>query len=235
MKKCWKVFWGLVLIVMAVLLVLDACGLLLTFKSVFGELSLLAIAGGVLLTAYLVMSLIRGRLIRILFLLMLLFMLFEKNIAYMLGLPNENIINNWLLLFAVVTVAIGIKMIFPKRRHRGHGIHFSLGGGNAGGNLGHSVVYVDSAELRPDRIENNLGSCMVYFENPDAYRGDETLTVENNLGSLVLHVPESWDVKMKIESNLGSVDSPKGTHGDRVLYVCGENNLGSISVKFVKG
>ena len=234
MKKGWKIFWGLVLILMAVLLVLDACGILLSFKSIFGELSLFAIIGGVLLVAYLLLSLIKGHFVRILFLLMVLFMIFEKNIAHFLKLPNENenIINNWLLLFSVTLVAIGIRMIFPER-HRGNGVHFSSHGSKAGGNLGQSTVYVDCETFKPDVIENNLGSCLVYFENPDAYKGDGTLVVENNLGSLTLHVPEGWDVRMEIENNLGSAYAPK-EGGEKVLYVRGENNLGSISVKRVK-
>ena len=232
MKKGWKIFWGLVLILMAVLLVLDACGILLSFKSIFGELSLFAIIGGVLLVAYLLLSLIKGHFVRILFLLMVLFMIFEKNIAHFLKLPNENIINNWLLFFSVTLVAIGIRMIFPGR-HRGNGVHFSSHGSKAEGNFGRSTVYVDCAAFQPDVIENNFGSCLIYFENPDAYEGGGTLTLENNFGSLTLHVPEGWNVRMEIENNLGSAYAPKDS-GEKVLYVRGENNLGSVSVKRVK-
>ena len=233
MKKGWKVFWGIALILIAVLLVLDACGVLVSFQGIFGELSPLAIGGGVMLLAYIVMSLIKGRVVFVLYLLAALFLLFEKNIARLCGLPSEDIINNWILLLAVTLVAIGITMVLPKRRRHGHGVH-GFDDDHAGGNLGRSTVYVDCETFKPDVIENNLGSCLVYFENPDAYKGDGTLVVENNLGSLTLHVPEGWDVRMEIENNIGSAYTPKDSGGEKVLYVRGENNLGSISVKRVK-
>ena len=44
--------------------------------------------------------------------------LFEKNIAHLCGLRDENIINNWVLFVATLILAIGLKLIIPKHKKK---------------------------------------------------------------------------------------------------------------------
>ena len=236
--KTWKIFWGLGLIFAAVLIILDALGVTTPLISSIGEISVFAIIAGLLLFAFIIARLIKGKISEIFFPLAFIFMLFEKNIAKLAGLEEENIINNWLVMLIALLLSIGFSILFSTKKakihHGNRGGTIEINGNYAESNLGSSTIYVDCDTFTPSCVENSLGSCSVYFENPQNYKGGETLHVENNLGSMVINVPSNWIVKSNIENNLG------GSHVARnddeigpILYIKGENNLGSLTVRYV--
>ena len=233
-----KIIAGLGLILAAVLLVLDALGIIAPIVSVVGEITLFEIVGGLIIIALIIERLIRGKIPSIFLLLAFLFMIFEENIAFVCGLENDNIINNWLVLLVALLLAVGFSILFPSRKRKksrvSHGGTIEINGKRAESNLGSSTIYIDCENFTPSSIENSLGSCSVYFENVESYKGGETLRVENNLGSMVINVPEDWIVKSNSENNLG------GTHADNsedkvgpILHIHGENNLGSLTIRYV--
>ena len=118
--KTWKIFFGVGLILIAVVLVLDALGILAPISSAVGPVSILACVAGLLLLSYTVAKLIKGKISEIFIPLALVFMLFEKNIAFMLGREDENIINNWLILGCAALVSVGFSILFSglKRKNR---------------------------------------------------------------------------------------------------------------------
>ena len=242
--KTWKLFWGFGLILAAVALVLDAFGIFTPFLDQFGGISILALIGGLLLLCFAVSQLISGNIGNFFVPLALIFMIFEKNIAYYfeIGDANGNIINNWLLLLVAIMLGVGFSILFSgikrKRRHR-KGKHIWGFDGerdsiHVKGNIGSTVRYIDCDGFKYEEIENDLGSCTVFFENVDKYEGGGVLSVDNNLGSVVITVPSEWNVIAKIDNSLGSVTVPKPNTNAPTLTVIGENNLGSVVIKTAK-
>ena len=236
--KTWKIFWGLGLILAAILLILDAVGIITPLVSTVGEITFFELIGGLILVALIIERLIHGNISSIFLFLAFLFILFEENIAFICGLENENIINNWLVILVALLLSIGFSILLPSRKrkinHGNCGGTIEINGKNAESNLGTSTIYIDCESFTPSRIENSLGSCSVHFENIESYKGGETLTVENNLGSTVINVPSDWIIKSNIENNLGGSHVPSSD--DKVgpiLYVNGENNLGSLNIRYV--
>ena len=76
---------------------------------------------------------------------------------------------------------------------------------------------------------------MIRFESTDKYTGGGTLHVDNNLGSMVVEVPSSWRFVHNIDNSLGSVaaDFDGGNPDGPLLKIEGDNNLGSLSIKYV--
>lgn len=241
MKNMWKLFWGLAFILVAVALVLDALGVLAPFISAFGEISIWAIIGGVALLCFAISQLISGNIGNFFVPLALIFMIFEKNLAFyfQIGDENQNIINNWLLLLVAVLLGIGFSILFSgvkrrKRRHA-HGREWSIGDNvKIKANIGSSVRYIDCDGFKYEEIENDLGSCTVFFENVDKYESGGVLCVDNSLGSIVITVPEGWNVISRIDNSLGSVIVPKPNFDGPILTITGENNLGSVCIKTAK-
>ncbi len=236
--KFWKIFAGLGLILAAVLLVLDALGIITPIVSVVGEITLFEIVGGLIIIALIIERLIRGKIPSIFLLLAFLFMIFEENIAFVCGITNDNIINNWLVLLVALLLTVGFSILLPSRKRKksrgSHGGNIEINGNSAESNLGSSTIYIDCESFTPSVIENSLGSCSVHFENAESYKGGETLRVENNLGSMVINVPENWIVKSSIENNLGGTHIANGEDkAGPILYIRGENNLGSLTVRYV--
>ncbi len=236
MKNTWKLFWGLGFILVAIALVLDAVGVLAPIASAVGDVSILALLAGFLLLCYAVARLCRGKVGEIFLPLAFIFMLFEKNIAFIFGIGDENgnIINNWLLFLCACMLWIGFSIIFSgikkKNMKKWKGIEIN---GHRSGGMGSSVRYIDCESFNREFVENDLGSCVVFFENTDKYEGGGVLHIDNNLGSLVVNVPEGWNVAVNIDNSLGSVTSPKPCEGGPLLTVKGDNNLGSVVIKRV--
>jgi hypothetical protein len=241
MKKMWKIFWGLGFILVAVAIVLDALGVFAPFVSAFGEISIWAIIGGALLLCFAISQLILGNIGNFFVPIAVIFMIFEENIAHYFGIGDEsgNIINNWLLLLVAVMLGIGFSILFSgirrRKRRRKSGCEWSYGNGvKIRSSIGSSVRYIDCEGFKYEEIENDLGACTIFFENVDKYESGGVLSVENNLGSTVITVPEEWHVVVRIENNLGGVVTPKDNGNGPVLTITGENNLGSVTVKTAK-
>ena len=242
MKKTWKLFWGLGFILAAVILVLDALGIFAPFLSIFGEISIWAIIGGLLLLCFAISQLISGNLGNFFVPVAFIFMIFEKNVACFLNVGDENgnIINNWLLLLVAILLSIGFSILFSgikrKKRHRKHcrEWHYDNDTIRVRGSLGSSVKYIDCEGFKYEEIENDVGSYSVFFENTDKYKGGGVLSIENNVGRTVVTVPEGWNIISKIENNIGSVVLPKPNPDGPTLTIIGENNLGSICIQVAK-
>lgn len=235
--KFTKIFFGILAIVAAVLLILDATDVISPLTSTVGDVSVFAVVLGIMLLSFAISRLIKGKIGEIFFPLAFIFMLFEKNVSVMIGRNGEDLINNWLVLLIALLLSIGFSILFHKKKN--HHIKCCVETNipphsHAGGSLGSSTVYVDSANITPNHIENNLGSCHVYFENPERYAGGATLYVENNLGAMIINIPAAWKINTSIENNLGGVTIPKNDDTERpILYIKGENNLGSLTVRYI--
>ena len=237
--KTWKIFWGVGFILVAVALILDALGVLAGIMSPFGEVSILALLAGLLLLSYAISQLVKGKVGEIFIPLSLIFMLFEKNIASLMGREDTDIINNGLLLGCAALLWIGFSILlsgFRKKKKTFEFIHTidDEGHHHSSTNIGSTVKYINCDGFKYESIENNLGSYNVFFENVDKYEGGGVLEIENNLGSMTINVPSSWTIDMKIENSLGGSKKPNGDGADGpTLKIRGENNLGGVSVKYV--
>ena len=89
--KISKIVLGLVLIAAAVLLILEALGIILPITGMVGEIGFWQAVGGIFLICGIGSLLMSGKFWEIFVPLGFLFMIFEKNIAYICGIENENL------------------------------------------------------------------------------------------------------------------------------------------------
>lgn len=234
--KTWKIFLGLGLVLAAVFLLLDAFGVITPFLGVVGGISVAQVICALFLVAFVVSRVIKLKFYSIFIPLALLFMLFEDNVAFMLGLENDNIIGNWLLFWCAVLLSVGVYILTPKRIKKGkvfklkrsRGAKHSEGGGVS------STTYFDCKDFVEENIRNRLGETAVHFENENEYTGGGVLNVDNKLGETVIYVSSRWNVRVNISSHLGNVEQVG--HGDKegpTLTINGDNALGEVCIKFV--
>jgi len=225
-----KVFWGLIFILSALLIVFDALGTGLGFLD---GIPVIKIVLGVLLLSWTISELVKLRISGIFFPLAFVFMLFESNIAKYLQLENENIISNWLLLLAATLLSAGFAILFPG----GNGISVSFndsGSSHKKKVMGSYTRYIDCTNFQDDDIEVNMSSCEVFFENVENYENGGRIDLDNNMGSIILHVPAEWHVICDIDNHLGSVRMPSsGNTAGKKLYIEGDNNMGSIVIELI--
>ncbi len=228
-----KIFWGLGFILLAVFLLLNAFGVMTPVLNVIGGVSVLQVILGLFLISFIISRIIRLRFTFILVPLSLLFMVFETNVAFVLGMEDENIINNWLLLGCALLVSIGISILTPKSiKFRKK---FKDGKGTTKHNqFGSHAIYIDCAKFAEQMIYNYLGEYTVHFENTEHFTGGALLNVYNKLGSVVIYVPREWNINEHIDNNLGDVSySGQSDENGPTLILSGSNELGEIQIKFI--
>ena len=229
--KTQKLFWGLGLLLAAALIILDVVGVIPTLLSAVGDVSIFTLILGLLLLSYTLLRLFKGRISAIFFPLAFIFMLFEKNVAFLCGLEDSNIVNNWLVLLIALLLHLGFAILLPSRGMRRRKRYAVSCEENL---LSSSTVYVNCTDFTPNIISNKLGECTVHFQNVDQYKGGQALTVSNSLGSMTINVPVTWTLVTDVDNNMGSIDTPMySDNGGPILYIKGENNLGNLEIHFV--
>ena len=220
-----RIFWGVVMIRLAGALIMSA------FDIGFGlpiDISAWQIVLGLLCLSWTVQLCGPRRWTSLPFPLMAFAMIFEGEIAHALNVKSGDLAPWWAFVVVAILLSWGLKLLFPRRAHVWKGkIKSHIRGGGA------AVHYFDCQEPFEEYIENNLGTCSVYFTNTDLYVGGSTLRIENNLGALIINVPSDWCVSVSTENNLGSIktDADLERGGSKLLYIVGENNLGSVVIK----
>ena len=223
MKKK-SIFWGIALICAAILIIVDAVG---TGVGFLDSIPVVKIILGVLCVCWIGNELYKRQLPHIFFPLAFIFMLFEKEIAGLFQIESGEIISNWLLLLCALLLTIGTSIICSQSSRTGYG-------SKGHKIMGKSTQYIDCSDFTRQNVENNMGATDVYFENTDNYQGGGTLNLENNMGSVLIHIPSGWRVIASIENNMGSIKMPStGNPAGKVINLVGENNMGSITVEFV--
>ena len=231
--KAWKIFWGLGFILLAVALILNAIGIVPPLESVVGEISFIAIVGVLLLLSWVIERLVRGKIGEIFIPLAFIFMIIEKNIAYVCGLDNPDFLHNGLVFGCAALLWIGVSTLMSgirkKKRKK-----FKLVHKTDKSSLSSSVKYIDASDFSEEWFENDLGALSIHFENADSYQGGGVLHVDNNLGAMEICVPSSWNYIYDIDNSLGAVnaDVDGGNLNGPQLIIKGENNLGAIQIEY---
>lgn len=220
-KAIWtrSIFWGLVLVGVAVVLIMDGVGFTLG-----AGIGLWHILGGIILVSLIIERLVKGKLAYIFFPLAFLFILFEAPLANALG-RGEDLISNWTVLLAAALLTGGMAILIPRRDKES--------GAVTRGHMGNTTLYFDAADLSDCRITGKLGRTLVYFTNKEAYNGDGVISVSDNVGQITLYIPDEWNVVTTGGDNLGRIHVPPQTGSSgKTITLSVSDNLGVVDVLF---
>jgi len=234
-----RIFWGVLLVLAAVALVMGRLGHLNNFMAGIGFWD-------VILTVFFLVTFVEGvtkdRIGEILF-----------SAAFLINIHDELLglqaITPWVTLGAALLGTIGLKMIFPKagKKHKGkvaiNGVVHE-GGVCEESRKGNSISYENAfnstvkyiaGDFSKVNVENAFGSMQIYFSDAQLIDGNARVNVESVFGSVTLYVPSSWTVVNKADHVFGSV-SEKGDYtgdGQNVLRVDGEVVFGSLQIRYI--
>lgn len=199
--KTSAIFWGIVLIAAAVLLLLD--GLHVFTLSTLG-LTPWRIFLAVLSAGWLLCEIIRLKIDAIFLPLGALFLLLEAPIARFLGYESGDIMNNWIVVLIAVLLTIGFHIILPRKD-----------GGNVFPEFecGNSDMYFDAADLSNAEVSDIAGSVNVYVSNQENYPGNGTIRINDIAGRVTVHLPQTWLVVTHVSDCVGTTKVPPQTDG----------------------
>lgn len=222
MKKR-NIFWGLAFIAVAAIFLLDAINISI-------EIPFIRIALGIICLAWGISSVLKLHLGQFTFSIAFLIMLFEKELAHLMGRSDENIISNVMLLIASGLLAIGFKLLFPKNKVNTSGKKI-LSKRKSKNVFSSAVKYLDCSDLYDEGVSNSFGSFDVYFQNLDCYPGGATLVVDNSFGELNLYLPSTWNVKVKVSNSFGHINTYGNNNPEgKEFNIVGNNSFGETNI-----
>lgn len=220
-----SIYWGIVLIAIAVLLLLKAAGL--EFGQI-ADLSIVDLLLSAVVLSFVIYSCASLHFPALPFELAVLFMLFENEIAAALGREESNIVSNWLLLGCALLCSIGIGLI----QGIAHPTNIRVTATDGDSMFGSDTRYFDCRENSQFFYRTKMGDGNIYFNNPEKFTGG-TLALECKMGNMTVRVPSSWRIENHIQNKMGNVDvCGSGTSDGPLLTLTGICSMGNITIRF---
>ena len=244
-KKTKDVILGLLLIFAAALLILRSTDVALPL---LGGLSIIKIAGAVVVLTFIIFRLIDKKLSFILQALTILYGIFLEEIALAAGIKESSLPSFWIVFLCSIIIEIGIKLIFKRKKEFNFGnFDFSFtndddddddenyisneGISHNGHKVGEISRYIDCRDFKRAEFGKLVGQVNIYFDNTDAYEGGGELVFGQLVGEVNVYVPAQWKIRTFTTGFLGEVDvEPSDGEGDKILYIKGSRTVGQINV-----
>lgn len=250
MKTSQRIFWGLILIGLAVFLILNQMGLI-TATVGFGTILM-----GIICLAILVSSIANHSFGGIFFSLGLAWL----NFAELCGLPKVS----WVMVLSVVVLlTAGFHILFPSlTRHNSRkdhkkqkdekwtyyenpdqvGEYQQVNDEENDGFVGLSNVfgatakYINVQDFKGADLKNSFGEMKVYFDRAVIVKSPITVHVDNSFGEMALFIPNDWKVKHDVTVFAGEFrenNKPNGNGDGPVVNIVGSVKFGEITVTYV--
>ena len=238
-RKGKNVFWGVLLLICAVALLVNKLGY---GNVLLGGLGVWQIVLSVFFVSSLVNGIVQRSFGQVLF-----------SIAFLIIVNDELLrleaITPWPVLGAALLGTIGLKFLFPevksaygvKVHSGGREIEGPYSGENIDGQareyenfFGETVKYV-SGEISKVEASNSFGTLQLYFTDAVPSGGSAAVALDNSFGHVIVYVPGDWKVMIKAENNFGGVEEQGqcDSEGETALYIKAENNFGKIHVRYI--
>lgn len=233
MKKK-EVFWGMLFILAAILIILNQFGL-------FAGISMFELVATVILGGIIIKSIMYINFWGILFPLAGICMIYADQ-------WNITDFTPWPALLTALLLSIGLSIIF-KRPHFGachHTHHDSMFSSNVvneqdnniincSTSFGECMKYVNSENFERANISCSFGEMKVYFDNALIPSGKADIYVDVSFGEAVLFIPKTWKIINNVHVFLGDMGETNQNMGadSPVVTIHGNISFGDVKIIFV--
>ena len=227
-KRFRPVFWGLVLVLAAVVLILDGIGIEFGYG-----INAWRIILGILLCAWLISVILYRHFPDIFIPLGLLFLVFEAPIAHAIDPTKKELLPAWTVILVIVLLTIGFNIMLKPTYGLLADKKNKSGADSAMDTPQARFLYYNADKLDGAVISDQLGFAHIYIRNKNAYAGNAVISITNNLGKIILHLPTEWDVITQTGSNIGKIEVPPHTGiGEKSVTLVINDNVGNVQVVF---
>ena len=246
-----NIFWGLLFIITAVLIVIDN-------TMVDGlEIGVVQILITVFMLCFIIKSITKLFWPGVLFPLAVLYLIYSKYI-YVLSLSP---LSTWQVLLVALFGSIGLSLVFKKKPknldtyssygHMGKKLEENTSDKNHtffseseqdmdGQNVyiktcfGQATRYIKSRDLQRAEIENSFGESSIYFDEVKLVGGEAQIHVTNRFGELNLYLPKEWSVTNNIYYTLANVkECGKHSEDGPKVVLSGNTSFGEIKIIYI--
>lgn len=236
MKRGKNIFWGIVLILCAVFIVVNKLGY---FEGIgiFTLLFTVAVAAG------LIDSVARRSFGGILFCLAFLGILYDKQLGIEALTP-------WPILGVALLGTIGLDMIFkPKKKSSKYEKNFEWNNESyqeiideesdewvhCEVSFSSTTKYINSTNFKKADLECSFGSLSVYFDNAVLADGKAAVNLEVSFGAMKLYIPKTWKVVMNLDNAFGGCKESGTCSGsdENTLMINGEVSFSGLEIYYI--
>lgn len=232
-----NVFWGLLLVLVAVFLIVNQLGFL-------EDVNVFSIIFAIFWVSVLIEGLTKRSFGKILFSLAFLFMIFDEQ----LGIKG---VSNWSVLAAALLGTIGFNMIFKRKKncHFGrinmHSENYDTqkrGQNSLEGKhvffrtvMGSAVKYVNSDNFESAFLESRFSEMKVFFEQALVQNGTANIELEVSFSDVELYFPKSWSVVNETNTVFGGLDENgrSDSIGTPVVTLTGNIKFSGVTIIYV--
>lgn len=236
MKRGKNIFWGILLILGAIFIVINKLGY-------FQDISVVTVIFTIVIAGALIDSIFHRSFGGILFSLAFLCILYDKPLGIEALTP-------WPVLAAALLGTIGLDMIFKgKKRSWSNESHREWNNEkykevideesdewvNCDVSFSSAVKYINCTNFKKADLEVSFGSLSVYFDNAVLSGGRAMVDVDVSFGDMKLYIPKSWKVVMNLDNAFGGCKE----HGtcsqseENVLMLNGDVSFGALEIYYI--
>lgn len=234
-----KLFWGIMFIVGAALLLADKMG----YWSSFHSITVL----NILFTIFFLWMVCQGIYHRNFFLILFGLSLIAIQYDRPLGITA---ITPWTLLTAALLSSIGLTILFPPKKFYKNGNLNNFEFADKGekvfeetndevitfkSSFSSSVKYINTDALVNVQLINIFGELKIYFDNAIIKNGVTDVNINNSFGETILYIPKTWNVENHVKHSFGTVkfEGRQNTQGCPTLRIYGSVSFGDVTVVFI--
>lgn len=235
MKNKTNIFWGVVLVILAVLVVVSEMGFIegvglwtIVFSIVFG--------------AALIHGIVKFDFAQILFSIAFLCIVWDD----MLGITK---ITPWPILLAALLGSIGCNLIFGNSKGRSYKKKYEKTIGDfdtkieqeSGEEVDCSVTfsstvkYINSSDLKNVNVSASFGAVSLYFDNAAVPSGEVLVNINASFAGVELFIPRDWCVTNQVNCMFGGIDEENrgsGVNAVKVVLV-GAVNFAGVEITYI--
>lgn len=223
-----NLFWGLLFIVAAVLIIVNGLG-------VFPEVSIFQIVATIILVGIMIKSIMYVNFPGILFPIAFLCIIYAE--AW-----NITEVTPWPVLLTALLGSIGFSMIFKQHRWQDHcdTENFSevinqpdSNIVNCSVNFGSSMKYINTDNFERANIKCSFGAMKVYFDNAVVSSDRAEIYLDVSFSGVELYIPKTWKVVNEVNPSLGAMEEKNRNAGTDLPIVTIRGNVSFSGVEII--
>ncbi|RDU21974.1 LiaF transmembrane domain-containing protein [Anaerosacchariphilus polymeriproducens] len=232
MKKK-DIFWGLLLIIAAVLIIVNKLGF-------YTNISMFEVVATIILLGILIKSIIHISFPGILFPAAFLCIIYadEWNITQL---------TPWSVLLTALLGSIGLSMIFKKHRFYKHHCNFHKENFsevinhpdesevNCSVSFSSSMKYINTDRFERANIKSSFGAMKVYFDNAVIQSQNAEIYLDVSFSGVELYIPKTWKVVNEVSASFGAVSekNSKIVSDFPVVTIKGKVSFGGVEIIYI--
>lgn len=235
-KRNTPIFFGVLLILAAVALILNQIGMFST-----------AFVWPVIITLVLLIALLEcfhdREFVGILFVIGLLVVIDGKHYLQLAALEN---ISGWVIICAALLAGVGLNILFPgfKKSRKNNIVASGRKTVSEETRSGDMVSYVNSfgssvrylaGSFEEVNVKSSFGAIEVFFTNAEIKNNAARVYVDGSFGEVKLHIPASWKVVVDASSSLGNIKEVGhcDENGAKILNIAGNISFAELEINYV--